>query len=201
MLNRKNMYNHFLASAPTLLLDADRVETAPQTFERLARGSLAACVAYATSGHLEARGNKDQILAAKLVALDQSKNIELPLYFYAWLSGFIEAEGNFSLVFNDQGKLRKSSFSMGQKDDLHILNMIKFYFKSENKIIKDKIKISFKGKTIDSNYYRFHLYNALSRKLLFEHFEKYPLLGEKKLSYIKFFEYHNLFKQPLKTNN
>jgi hypothetical protein len=158
MLNRKNMYNHFL-------------------------------------------GNKDQILAAKLVALDQSKNIELPLYFYAWLSGFIEAEGNFSLVFNDQGKLRKSSFSIGQKDDLHILNMIKFYFKSENKIIKEKIKISFKGKTIDSNYYRFHLYNALSRKLLFEHFEKYPLLGEKKLSYIKFFEYHNLFKQPLKTNN
>lgn len=128
-----------------------------------------------------------------LVKLNQNKHIELPLYFYPWLSGFIEAEGNFSLVFNEKGKLRKSAFNIGQNDELHILNMIKFYFQSENKIIKDKKKLKFKGETIDSDYYRLSLYNALSRKLLFEHFEKYPLLGEKKLSYSKFYEYHNQF--------
>ena len=126
-----------------------------------------------------------------LVKLNQTKHIELPLYFKSWLSGFIEAEGNFSLIFNEKGSLRKSSFTIGQNDELHILNMIKFYFQSDNKIIKDKKKIKFRGNTTDSDYYRLYLYNALTRKLLFEHFEKYPLLGQKKLSYSKFFEYHN----------
>ena len=116
-----------------------------------------------------------------------------PFYFKPWLSGFIEAEGHFSLVFNDQGKLRKSSFSIGQLDELHILNMIQFYFQSENKILKDKKKINFKGNINESDYYRLSLYNALSRKLIFEHFEKYPLIGEKKLSYSKFYEYHNQY--------
>ena len=119
--------------------------------------------------------------------------IKLPFYFKPWLSGFIEAEGNFNLVFNDKGYLRKSAFSIGQLDELHILNMIKFYFQSENKITKDKKKINFKGNTTESDYYRLSLYNALSRKLIFEHFEKYPLIGEKKLSYSKFYEYHNKY--------
>ena len=119
--------------------------------------------------------------------------IKLPFYFKPWLSGFIEAEGNFNLVFNDKGHLRKSAFSIGQLDELHILNMIKFYFQSENKILKDKKKINFKGNINESDYYRLSLYNALSRKLIFEHFEKYPLIGEKKLSYSKFYEYHNQY--------
>lgn len=125
-----------------------------------------------------------------LVKLNQTKDINFPLYFKAWLSGFIEAVGNFSLVFNDKGYLRKYSFNIGQNDEVHILNMIKFYFQSENKILKDNKKINFKGITSDSDYYRLNLYNTLSRKLLFEHFENYPLLGEKKLSYSKFYQYH-----------
>ncbi len=119
------------------------------------------------------------------------EKIDLPLYFNSWLSGFIEAEGNFSLVFNNKDKLRKSSFTIGQNDDLHILNMIKYYFQSNNKITKDKKNIKYRSKKINSDYYRLSLYNANSRKLLFEHFNNYPLLGHKKNSYIKFFEYHN----------
>ena len=133
--------------------------------------------------------NKKDIL--DILNNNNNTEIKLPFYFKPWLSGFIEAEGNFNLVFNDKGYLRKSSFSIGQLDELHILNMIKFYFQSENKIIIDKKKINFKGNINDSDYYRLSLYNALSRKLLFEHFEKYPLIGEKKLSYSKFYEYHN----------
>ena len=116
--------------------------------------------------------------------------IELPVYFNSWLSGFIEAEGNFSLVFNDKGHLRKSAFNIGQKDDFNVLKMILFYFQIEKNIWKDK-KISIKGILTDPNYYRLNLCNSLSRKLIFEHFSKYPLLGEKKISYSKFFEYHN----------
>lgn len=46
----------------------------------------------------------------------------LPFYFAPWLSGFIEAEGNFNLVFNEKGVLRGSKFAIGQNDELHILN-------------------------------------------------------------------------------
>ena len=111
---------------------------------------------------------------------------KLPSYFAPWLSGFIEAEGNFSLVFNEKGLLRGSKFSIGQNDEFHILNWIKLYLNSNNTITKDKPKD--KG---NFHYYRLHLYNAESRKLLFEHFKKYPLLGYKYVSYIKFFNYHN----------
>jgi hypothetical protein len=131
------------------------------------------------------KNNKDL-----LIKLNQSNDIKLPFYFKPWLSGFIEAEGNFSLVFNDKGYLRKSAFSIGQNDELHILNMIKFYFQGETQILKDKKKIKFKGKTTDTDHYRLYLYNALSRKLLFEHFEDYPLIGQKKLSYSNFYDYH-----------
>lgn len=118
---------------------------------------------------------------------DFAKIDKLPLYFAPWLSGFIEAEGNFNLVFNEKGVLRGSKFSIGQNDEIHILNWIKFYFNSNNSISKDKPKIN--G---NFQYYRLSLYNAESRKLLFEHFKNYPLLGYKNVSYKKFYDYHNI---------
>ena len=110
----------------------------------------------------------------------------LPFYFPSWLSGFIETEGNFNLVFDDKAHLRKSAFSIGQNDEIHIIEGIKSYFNSKNFISINKPKLG--GQF---NYYRLNLYNAESRKLLFEHFNKYPLLGYKKLSYLKFYNYHN----------
>lgn len=124
--------------------------------------------------------NKNTLLAN----LAEQEN--LPTYFAPWLSGFIEAEGNFSLVFNEKGYLRKSAFAIGQNDEIHVLNWINKYFNSKNAIIKDKPKSN-----ADFQYYRLYLYNAQSRKLLFEHFEKYPLLGYKKVSYLKFYNYHS----------
>jgi len=46
----------------------------------------------------------------------------LPPYFAPWLTGFIEAEGNFNLAFNQKGNLRGSKFTIGQNDELHILS-------------------------------------------------------------------------------
>ena len=115
---------------------------------------------------------------------------DLPDYFSPWLSGFIEAEGNFSLVFNEKGHLRKSAFTIGQNDEYHILNKIKLYFNSNNKVIKDKKKFNSKRVTSQHDYFRFYLYNAMSRELLFKHFYKYPLLGHKKDLYEKFLNYH-----------
>lgn len=132
----------------------------------------------------------DKYLNKKVILLELSKK-ERPTYFAAWLSGFIEAEGNFSLVFNEKGHLRKSTFTIGQNDELHILIWISQYFKSKTAILKDKPK---KGGNFE--YYRLYLYNAESRKLLFEHFYKYPLLGHKKVSYLNFINYHK-FKLSL----
>lgn len=73
----------------------------------------------------------DLLIRAKL---NNEIILELPFYFNSWLSGFIEAEGNFSLVFNDKGQLRNSTFNIGQKDDLHVLKMILFYFQIEKNI-------------------------------------------------------------------
>jgi LAGLIDADG endonuclease len=111
---------------------------------------------------------------------------DLPFYFSGWLSGFIEAEGNFNLHFNEKGHFRNSKFTIGQNDEIHILNWIKLYFKSNDVIVKDKSKN--RG---NFQHYRLHLYNAESRKLLFDHFCKYPLLGYKNISYKKFYDYHN----------
>ena len=129
--------------------------------------------------------NREDLLSK----LNNKQSIIPPLYFNSWLSGFIEAEGNFSLVFNDKGQLRKSAFTIGQNEELHILKMIQYYFQSETQIIKDKKKF-IKGKYPKYDYYRLSIYNALSRQLLFLHFEKYPLLGGKNLSYSSFYKYH-----------
>ena len=139
--------------------------------------------------------DRDNKYNNKKLLLEYLNGKELPSYFAPWLSGFIEAEGNFScsadsfsscgiLFFNEKGHLRKSTFTIGLNDEFHILKWIHSYFKSKNQILKDKPK---KGGNFE--YYRLSLYNAESRELLFEHFNKYPLLGYKKVSYLKFFDY------------
>lgn len=130
--------------------------------------------------------NRNNKYNNKYTLLQDLSNKPLPLYFPQWLSGFIEAEGNFYLFFNEKGQMRQSRFTIGQNDELHIIEWIKLYFNSKNQILKDKPK---QGGNF--NYYRLFLYNGESRKLLFEHFNKYPLLGYKKVSYINFFNYHN----------
>ena len=136
---------------------------------------------------IENRNNK--YANKKMLHKDLVLQKKLPVYFAPWLSGFIEAEGNFNLVFNEKGYLRKSSFSIGQNDELHILNWINLYFKSKNVITSDKPNIK-----TNSIYYRLHLYNAESRKFMFEHLENYPLLGYKNISFLKFYNYHILKK-------
>lgn len=124
----------------------------------------------------------------KLEILKKLSQKIIPDYFSGWVSGFIEGEGNFSLVFNKKAQLRRSSFTIGQNDELHILEWIKFYFKGETKILKDKAK-----KGGEFHYYRLYLYNNVTREYIFKHFKQYPLLGYKVISYNKFFNYHKNF--------
>lgn len=100
----------------------------------------------------------------------------LPHYFPSWLSGFIEAEGNFSLLKYNTGGIKKHQFQIGQNYDYNILNLIKIYFNSNSIITKDN--------NSNKAHYRISI-GGKSKILIYKHFLKYPLLGEKLISYNK----------------
>lgn len=97
-------------------------------------------------------------------------------YFDAWLSGFIEAEGCFSI----RDKSNNHSFSISQINDKYILEAIKNHFDIKNEIRKINNKIWF-----------IEIYRKLTLIKIINHCVNYPLLGEKLLSFTKF---RGLFK-------
>ena len=86
-----------------------------------------------------------------------------PNYFNGWVSGFIEAEGCFSIRKNGS-----HSFSIGQNDDYYIINSIKNFFG-----ITNSVRNSY------GNFYSLEVYKKEKLKFIINHFNKYPLLGEK----------------------
>lgn len=95
--------------------------------------------------------------------------LEVPNYFYAWLSGFIEAEGCFTIR-----KSNSHSFSIGQNDDIYLINLIKEYLKTTNIVINPK-----------SRFYLLEVYKKETLNFLINHIKIYPLLGEKAESFHK----------------
>lgn len=98
------------------------------------------------------------------------KGLKLPSYFESWLTGYIEAAGNFTIRNKNN-----NSFSIGQKEDNYIIIAIKDYFGIKNKISKKK-----------NNYYKIENYRKEVIWKIVNHCKNYPLLGEKALSLKKF---------------
>jgi hypothetical protein len=94
----------------------------------------------------------------------------LPIYFKSWLSGFIEAEGCFSIRKN-----KPNSFSIGHKDDIYILEAIKQFFVASNKV-----------RITDPAFYFLEIYKKETLHKIINHCRAYPLLGEKANSLHKF---------------
>lgn len=91
-------------------------------------------------------------------------------YFKSWLSGFIEAEGCFSIRKNTY-----HSFSISQKYDLYLLNAIRKYLNIKNQVRNPSI-----------NFYLIETYNRSNFKSIIDHFHHFPLLGAKNESFNKF---------------
>ena len=92
-------------------------------------------------------------------------------YFNAWLSGFLEAEGCFTI----KNKSNNHSFSINQKNDKYILEIIKNHFDIKNEIRK-----------INNKFWFIEIYRKLTLIKIINHCNNYPLLGEKLLSFTKF---------------
>lgn len=120
--------------------------------------------------YLENRNKKfesQKELISKLTKA-QTKSVKItvqPSYFESWLSGFIEAEGCFCLR-----EKNNHSFSIGQKNDKFLIEMIKNYFNLSNNI-----------RILKDNFYLLEVYKKESLRLIVNHClsSKNPLLGNK----------------------
>jgi hypothetical protein len=119
--------------------------------------------------YLKARNNKYTKTNIDITNIDYS-------YFNEWLSGFIEAEGCFSI--RDVSK--NHSFSIRQNNDKYILDMIKNHFDIKNEVRK-----------ISDKFWLIEVYRKSVLVKIINHCIEFPLLGEKTISFTKF---KDLFK-------
>jgi hypothetical protein len=90
-------------------------------------------------------------------------------YFKKWFSGYVEAKGCFSIRKNNN-----HYFSIGQNDDFCLIIWIEKYLSTTN-IIKNPY----------GNFYSLEIYKKETIKTIINHFNNYPLLGEKAESFYK----------------
>lgn len=100
-------------------------------------------------------------------SLSINNNIDLLSEEYKWwLCGFVEAEGCFCIRKN-----KNLSFSIGQKNNLVLINLIKLFFNLPNKLREKE------------NFFIIETYNKKSIIKIIEFFNNYNLKGEKKESF------------------
>jgi len=91
------------------------------------------------------------------------------------LSGFIEAEGCFSIRKNNN-----HSFYIGQNFDIYLINAIKQYFEIQN-LVRNPYP----------NFFSIEVYKKEILNKIIDHCYSYPLLGEKAESLKKFNQIFN----------
>lgn len=114
--------------------------------------------------YLKNRSNKYLNTNQNLIEIDK-------FYFNEWLSGFIEAEGCFTL----RNTSNNHSFSIGQKNDKYILDNI-----------KNKFNLTTQVRNIENKFWFIEVSRKSTLIDIIDHCNTYPLLGAKILSFYKF---------------
>jgi cytochrome c oxidase subunit 1 len=122
--------------------------------------------------YLASRDHKYEAPSTLLQSLS-SQSLETLNYFPGWFSGFVEAEGCFTLGRPSQGS---ASFSLGQRDDHYLMGAIHRFVGAQNKV----------RRLPGTSFYVLEIYRKSVLLFLKNHFTHYPLLGEKKLQYEAF---------------
>lgn len=114
--------------------------------------------------------DKKYLYREKMSVVLYATDIKSLSYFPIWCSGFITGEGCFCIR-----KKGSVSFSIAQKHDLFLVRAINDYFRGSNKV-----------RTLKQEMFIWEVYKKDVLKNIVRHCERYPLLGEKALSFESF---------------
>ena len=116
----------------------------------------------------------------------------------SWLSGFIEADGHFSVRSTLDGKYPKIEcrFELSQRQNDHLGHNNKLFLENISMFLNTSLK-NIREKTSYPQY-RLRTINLNSNFLLINYLEKYPLFGSKFLYYKDWREIVDLFKPRFK---
>jgi Cytochrome C and Quinol oxidase polypeptide I/LAGLIDADG endonuclease len=113
--------------------------------------------------YLNSRSSKYLVTKGRDTFVDYS-------YFNEWLSGFIEAEGCFSIR-----QKNSHSFSIGQNDDKYLIDAIRNHF-----------SIQSQTRNPCKTFWLIETYRVSTLHNIIKHCTEYPLLGQKLVSFNKF---------------
>ena len=116
--------------------------------------------------YLATRGNKYDLRPLRL--RDTPLFTELPAYFAAWLSGFIEAKGSWATRSGSVG----FSFSISQLNDLYLITAIRDFFGQSQLTVQRK-------QSKNGPFYFLEIANAKGVETVVNHCLSNPLLGHK----------------------
>jgi hypothetical protein len=111
----------------------------------------------------------------------------------AWLSGFIESDGHFSIRTTMTGKYPKieCKFELSQRQKDHLGNSNEFFLANISKFLNVSLKNT--RENTPHPQYRLRTMSLKTNLLLVDYLNEYPLFGSKYLDYNNWKEIFNLF--------
>lgn len=132
----------------------------------------------------------------EIVSLDEANSMLALSYFSAWLIGFIEAEGCFSIYTRTDHSSKIASFDIAQTGAMNVITAVKFKLGFKQKIIVDKT---------NSSKLKVSSVRSIENVIHFMKNAPFKLQGHKKLQYLLWLKelrqitrYSNKFNIPKK---